>query len=228
MRPRIVSKIVFFVTLLLVLSACGAPQPVSPTVDTAMIYTQAAQTVAAQFTQTSAALTAAAPTQTNTPAATATIPSTFTPIFTPPVFTPQPVINLSTATATLSILPVLGTPTGALCNNSAFVRDIGIPDGTVLKPGQHFDKGWLIQNTGTCNWVAGYTLVQTGGNTNFSAATFIIHYPKDFVMAGAVAEISLSMTAPKQPGTYEAWYQMYSNLNVPFGTGMSVRIEVRK
>jgi hypothetical protein len=130
-------------------------------------------------------------------------------------------------TPTISLLP-LGTPTGALCNNSTFVADIGVQDGAILKPGQRFAKGWLIQNTGICDWLPGYTLVRTGGNTDFSAPPFIIHSLKDVVPAGVIAEISLNMTAPKTPGTYEAFYQMYSNLNVPFGTGMSIRIEVRK
>ena len=210
---------------LLMLGACGpSDQPLPPTLDTAMIFTQAAQTVAVQLTQTSAAQTVAAPAATSTLA----LPNTFTPVVTPPIITlPPGGTNQPFFTPTISILP-LGTPTGALCNNSAFVADIGVQDGAILKPGQQFAKGWLIQNTGFCDWLPGYSLVRTGGNTDFSAPPFIIHSLQDVVPAGVIAEISLHMTAPKTPGTYEAFYQMYSNLNVPFGTGMSIRIEVRK
>jgi hypothetical protein len=223
---------VFLAVTVLVLTACGpSADSLTPTMDATLIYTQAAQTVAAQFTQTSAAITAAAPTQTNTPAPTPTVAASFTPVATLPIFTlpaggtGQP---LSIFTPTFSILPLQGTPTGALCDNSAYIRDVGTPDGTVLKPGQAFAKGWHIQNIGTCNWKVGYHLMRVGGNTDFGGDTFVIRLPSDIVLAGTIVEISLRLIAPKQPGTYEARYQMYTNLDIPFGTGMTVAVEVRK
>jgi hypothetical protein len=216
----------------LMLSACGSSgESLTPTVDATLIYTQAAQTVAAQFTQTSAAQTAAAPTQTNTPAPTPTLAVSPTPFATLPIFTfpaggtSQP---LSIFTPTFSILPLQGTPTGALCDNSAYIRDVGTPDGTVLKPGQAFAKGWLIQNIGTCNWKVGYHLVRVGGNTDFGGDTFVIRLPSEVVLAGTIVEVSINLVAPKTPGTYEARYQMYTDRDIPFGTGMTVAIEVRK
>lgn len=216
--------------MLFLLGACSSSGEVlTPTIDATLIYTQAAQTVAAQFTQTSAALTSAAPSLTATVTITLAPSGTFTPVVTAPVFTP-PVAGTQSAffTPTLALLPSQATPTGVLCNNSIWVADIGVQDGAVLKPSQSFAKGWLVQNTGFCDWGVGYTLVQTGGNTNFSATPFAIRYPRDTVPAGAIAEISLNMTAPKQPGLYEAHYQMFSNLSVPFGTGLSISIEVKK
>lgn len=215
--------------IFLMLSACGpSKEALTPTVDAALIYTQAVQTVAAQFTQTSSAQTAAAPTQTNTPAPTPTIAATFTPISTLPIFTLPAGTNQTFFTPTLSLLPLQGTPTGALCDNSAYVMDVGTPDGTILKPGEKFAKGWLIQNTGTCNWGVGYHLVRVGGNTDFGGDTFIIRSTGGIVLAGAIAEISVNLIAPKMPGTYEARYQMYTNRDIPFGTGMTVTIQVRK
>lgn len=232
MRIKNITRQAFLAVMVLILAACGpSDESLTPTMDATLIYTQAAQTVAAQFTQTSAALTAAAPTQTNTPASTPTDAASPTPFATLPLFTlpagatGQP---LALSSPTFSILPAQGTPTGALCNDSAYVRDVGTPDGTVLKPGQAFAKGWLIQNTGTCNWKVGYHLVQVGGNTNFGGATFIIHFPTDIVLAGTITEISLNLIAPKTPGTYEARYQMYTDLDIPFGTGMTVAVEVKK
>ena len=216
--------------MFLALSACGASnESLTPTMDATLIYTQAAQTVAAQFTQTSAAQTAAAPTQTNTPAPTPTMAATFAPIATLPLFTLPggTPFTLSTPT-TFSLLPPQGTPTGALCDNSAYVREVGTPDGTVLKPGQQFAKGWLIQNIGTCNWGVGYHLVRVGGNTDFGGDIFAIRAASEIVLAGKITEISLTLFAPKKPGTYEARYQMYNDRDVPFGTGMTVAIEVRK
>jgi hypothetical protein len=223
---------VFLAVTVLLLAACGpSPESLTPTVDATLIYTEAAQTVAAQFTQTSAALTAAAPTQTNTPEPTPTTAASPTPFATLPLFTlpagatGQPFVNI---TPTFSILPVQATPTGPLCDNSAYVRDVGTPDGTILKPGQPFAKGWHIQNTGTCAWKVGYHLVQVGGNTNFGGGGFAIRSPSDVVLPGVIVEISLNLVAPKQPGKYEARYQMYNDRDVPFGTGMTVAVEVQK
>jgi len=232
MRNKHIIRQAFLAVTILLLAACGpSDESLTPTVDAALIYTEAAQTVAAQFTQTSAALTAAAPTQTDTPAPTPTEAASPTPFATLPLFTlpagatGQPFAN---TTPTFSILPAQGTPTGELCDNSAYIRDVGTPDGTILKPGQAFAKGWLIQNTGTCTWKVGYHLVQVGGNTNFGGGTFIIHFPSQVVLPGTIVEVSLNLVAPKQPGTYEARYQMYNDRDIPFGTGMTVAVEVKK
>lgn len=218
-------RVFSFLIALLVLTACGARETPAPTLDTNLVFTQAAQTVSAQFTLTAAAQPTSTPVPTNTPAITASA-STLIPGASAPT---QFVLNtpLVNPSATLA-LPAQATATGSLCNNSAYVADVGTPDGTVLKPGEAFVKGWLIMNTGTCNWTAGYSLQRTGGNTNFDAPIFTIQLPKDFVIPGMITEISMHMTAPKEPGKYEAFYQMYSDLSVPFGTGLSVSIEVRK
>jgi hypothetical protein len=168
---------------------------------------------------------------TSTPAPLPTTAETFTPFATLPIFTlPAGTVQqpLPIYTVTFSFLPLQGTPTGALCDNSAYVRDIGTADGTILKPGQKFAKGWLIQNTGTCNWGVGYHLVRVGGNTDFGGDMFVIRSSDHIVLAGTIAEISINLIAPKTPGTYEARYQMYTNLDIPFGTGMTVAVQVRK
>jgi hypothetical protein len=215
--------------MFLTLSACGSSnESLTPTLDVTLIYTQAAQTVAAQFTQTSAAQTAAAPTMTSTPAPSPTMAETFMPLATLPIFTlPAGTFQLL-PTATFSILPIQATPTGPLCDNSTYIQDIGTKDNTILKPGAAFPKGWFIQNTGTCNWKVGYHLVRVGGNTDFGGDTFVIRSQSEIVLVGTIAEISLRLFAPKTPGTYEARYQMYNDRDVPFGTGMTVAIEVRK
>lgn len=220
------------VVLFALLAACGTSSEAVPTLDESLIYTQAAQTVAAQFTQTSAALTAAAPTMTNTPPPTPTMTLTFTPEITTASFTAFPLFTLppliGQATPTFSLLPAPATPTGPLCDNLTYLADIGTPDNTVLKPGDPFAKGWLVQNTGACDWIVGYHLVRVGGNTDFGGALWAIRLPNQVVQAGAIAEISLNLFAPNKPGLYEARYQMYTHLDVPFGMALTVAIEVQK
>lgn len=218
-------RVFSFLIFLLILTACGARETPAPTLDTNLISTQAAQTVSAQIAMTAAALPTSTVVPTNTQAIAAPASPSVPDAGAPTQFVLNtPLVNPS---ATLALL-AQATATGSLCNNSAYVSDVGTPDGSVLKPGQAFVKGWLIMNTGTCNWTAGYSLQRTGGNTNFDAPIFTIQLPKDFVIPGMITEISLHMTAPKEPGKYEAFYQMYSNLSVPFGTGLSVSIEVKK
>jgi len=227
MRLRTFAFRLAMASTLTALAACGpSDQPAAPTLDTAMIYTQAAQTVSVQLTETSAAQTAAAPPPTSTPAPTLALPSTLTPAGLPPVNIPT--INPLLATPGNPLLPGLPTSTGVPCNDSMFILQFGAQDGSVLRPGQGFGVGWRIQNVGVCNWAPGYALVQTGGNTNFGGNTFVIRTPQEAVASGAIVDISLNLVAPKKPGVYEAWYQMFSDKNVPFGTGMSIRIEVRK
>ena len=70
--------------------------------------------------------------------------------------------------------------------------------------------------------------MRVGGNTDFGGAAFVIRSASDIVLSGAIAEISLNLIAPKTPGMYEARYQLYTHLDIPFGTGMTVAVEVRK
>ena len=217
-------RVFSFLIILLTLTACGARETPAPAQDTNLIYTQAAQTVSVQITLTSAAQPIATSVPPQAPATVAPAPTSALDAGTAP--TPF-LLNTPLVTATLALLPQ-ATATGALCNNSVYVADVGTPDGSVLKPGEAFVKGWLVMNTGTCNWTAGYSLQRVGGNTNFDAPIFTIQLPKNFVLSGQVTEISMHMTAPKTPGKYEARYQLYSDLAVPFGTGLTVSIEVKK
>lgn len=55
--------------------------------------------------------------------------------------------------------PVADAPSGGSCiNDSEFVSDITIPDGTEMRIGEPFTKTWRFRNTGTCTW-QGYQLV---------------------------------------------------------------------
>ncbi len=211
---------------LLILAACGPGETPAPTLDTTLIFTQAAETVAVQLTITAAAQPSNTPLPTQVPATLTPAPTLDGSASAAPT---QFLLNTPSIfpSATLALLPQ-ATATGALCNNSAYVADIGVKDGTVLKAGEAFAKGWLVQNTGTCEWTIGYYLVRTGGNTDFNAAPYVIRTSADVVSPGEIAEISMRMVAPKAPGKYEAFYQMYSNLDIPFGTGLSVSIEVKK
>jgi hypothetical protein len=45
-----------------------------------------------------------------------------------------------------------------LCNDSLFVDDVTIPDGTVLAPEEKFVKTWKFKNFGACQWTTSYAI----------------------------------------------------------------------
>jgi len=161
-------------------------------------------------------LSACAPPPTPTPfiapkAATPTLPLVQgnTPII--PTFTPQPIPTSS---------PIATPP----CTDSlAFVEDITITDGTVVSPGANVDKGWLVQNNGSCNWDARYRLKFVGG-LEMGADTEQALYP---ARAGTQATIQIAFTAPSEPGTYTTAWQAINPDNAAFGDAIFMEIVVQ-
>jgi hypothetical protein len=177
-----------------------------------------------------------------------TLPSSPTPTETPPsveitqalqpsleihTSTSTPVlqeISISSPTALPSLTPVpTSTPT---CSNSAdFVRDITIPDGTRLLPGQYFTKIWLIKNTGTCPWKETYSI------TNFSGESMGMNSPqllRRITNPGEFIEVTLDLVAPSAEGTYQGYWILKDENGVSFKSSKDeffffwILIDVRK
>lgn len=178
--------------------------------DVNVIYTNAAETLAAQ----QLTLEASEPTATPT--------FTFTPTIT---FTPF-------ATTTLAALPGLASPTtsfssggggGAVgCDNSVFVTDVTIQDGTQMTPGQTFTKTWRLQNNGTCPWTNSYKLTFVSGNAMGGQAVAI----SGTVSPGASVDISVPMTAPTTAGEARGDWRLTNATGQQFGTFVYVIIRV--
>lgn len=181
----------------ILLSACGPePTPPPPTPDLDAFATQVAATVLAQVSKTAAAYT---PPATNTPEAS------------PTPATPE-------ATATPEV-----TNTPGACDNSEYVADVTVPDGTQMTPGQKFVKTWQLKNTGTCTWSAGYTLVfGYGEKMNGQAVALTAD-----VLPGATSEVSVNLTAPSKAGNYTGTWRMANKNGYPFGEFVIVVITVK-
>jgi len=167
------------------------------------LHTEVAATLTKQVTIVQA-------TATITPSMTATIfqTSTLFPTMTPMeiTYTPVPRVN--------------STP--ILCDNAAYVSDVTIPDGSILKPGEKFTKTWKIQNTGTCDWTTAYSIIFSYGN-ELDGGTTKIPSP---VRSGNVGEISVDMIAPTNPGTYVGYWLMRNEKGDTFGEYVFVKIIV--
>jgi hypothetical protein len=146
-------------------------------------------TVQAVITQTASAVTPIAPTQTPIPATATSIPATNTPV-----------------------------PTAvSYCDWATFIKDVTIPDGTQLSPGEVFTKIWRLQNRGTCMWTPDYDVVFYGG-AQMSGATMQI---PGYVPPGQSVDVAVTFTAPTTPGHYVGYWILRNASGALFGTGAS-------
>ncbi len=110
----------------------------------------------------------------------------------------------------------------ACVNNAAFVVDVTVRDGTILEPGQPFNKVWRVRNTGTCTWASGYTFVFTGGTPMHTVRS--IGVPP--TAQGATADLLIPMTAPTTPGSFTSFWRLRSPGGVLFGASLTAVIQV--
>lgn len=189
----------------LVVTGCG---PAAPTLDANAVYTEAAQTVAAQLTQTSLAMPMATSTPEPTqPPPTATLPvSTDTPIVLVSP-TPQTIITLAFPTMPVNIATPTSPASGLQYGDHAKYLYVVPIDGTVMSPGQAFRITVGFQNTGTNPWSTETRLAFVGG-TSYSQNAF---YPLTAVVEpGEKAEFYLDAYAPTTPGSYNTIYSLIS------------------
>ena len=150
--------------------------------------------------------------------------------------TPEPLIEVPTpalptvtppAIATATDTPVPPTETAQPCDQAAFVKDVTIPDGTKMMPGEAFTKTWRLKNTGTCTWSTSYALVFAGGDA--MGAPAVINLPSS-VAPNAVVDLSVNLKAPAQPGKYTGNWKLRNATGGVFSPGGNqpffVQIEV--
>ncbi len=135
------------------------------------------------------------------------------------------------ATSTPTTVPTggaaLASPTatsvpGACTNGAAFVADVTVADGTVLAPGQPFNKIWRVRNSGTCAWGAGYQFVFIAGEA--MSATTVLAVPA--TAPGATADLLIAMAAPVPTGAHTGQWKMRGADGALFGGTLNVTINV--
>jgi hypothetical protein len=149
------------------------------------------------------------------------------------------VVFIPSATSTLSPVPqesptvfLTSTPAPSAtrtvpanisyCDNSAFVSDMTIPDGTVIDPGDSFTKTWKFKNTGTCEWSTAYAIAFISGNAMGGSTTAL----SVSVSAGEEVDISVKLVAPVTAGTYYSYWRLQNASRSLFGQLVYVQIVV--
>lgn len=102
------------------------------------------------------------------------------------------------------------------CDWMAFVKDVTIPDGTSLAPGEVFTKIWRLQNRGTCTWTSDYMLVYTSEDP--MGSTTAVRLPGN-VAPGQTVDVSVTFTAPASAGYHISYWMLRNPSGALFGSG---------
>ena len=187
--------------LLVLTAGCGQITPSGPNPAT-----ERAMTLYAVLTESSH--------NANNPSPTAAVINTPVPAI--PTNTPIPA---ATATPAATALPSV-TPTSSLlptpCDRAYFVKDVTIADYTVINPGATFVKTWRLQNNGSCDWSADTSLVFFSGTQMGGPSTQSLG---QIVAVGDTIDLSVTLVAPTDAGTYTGYWMLRTSAGGRFGIG---------
>jgi len=137
--------------------------------------------------------------------------------------------SLSVATP---VSPAVTADPLACVDGMKFVADISYGDNNMksppfVNPGEGFVKTWRVQNTGTCTWTPNYKLVYAYGNlTNAQMSGQFVNIPAN-VVPGQTVDLSVTLIAPKEPLTYQGFWQIQNEKSQLFGQAIWVAISTQ-
>jgi heat shock protein HslJ len=113
----------------------------------------------------------------------------------------------------------------------AFVEDLNYDDEDLtnfpqLDPGQTFQKGWRLRNTGTCTWNSTYFLQYTHGNDPAAQMGGQPTAIRGAVEPGQTYDIYVDLVAPDDAGKYVGYWQLHNSQNQAFGQTVWVAVQV--
>jgi hypothetical protein len=124
-----------------------------------------------------------------------------------------------TPTATVRV-----DPQGEVEDKAVYVSDVTIPDGTIVKPGSTVVKVWAIKNIGPTTWKTAYRLAYLDGLKDAKEALYV-HLPNE-VKPNLSVQVSVTFTAPSEPGTYMSYWRLVNGDGKLFGESVSMKIVV--
>ncbi len=122
-------------------------------------------------------------------------------------------------------------PPTACTDGMAYVQDLNYDDQNMqnppkMNPGQTFQKGWRIRNTGTCTWNSSYFLAFTSGNRPGAQMGGVATPVRGTVPPGAVYDMYVNLVAPMEAGTYQGIWNLFNDKSQGFGQKVWVGIQV--
>lgn len=217
MSSKRFAGLVAAVLMSMLLSSCNLGATPAPTIDANAIYTAAAQTLAAGMsagmTQTAQAVpptSAASP----TPLATLAAATGSVPFGTAAATLPG---GLPTAARTAAPAGTSVNQGAVGCNNALYIGETGPADKTTVTAGKPFEKGWSMQNNGTCSWGEGYAFAFLSGQ-QLGGKDVVIGSNDSSTSPGHSQAFIVKLTAPTTPGEYIGNWQMKAPDGTRFGT----------
>lgn len=119
----------------------------------------------------------------------------------------------------ITVVPAPTSGTNTRTSAMAFVKDQTVPDHTRYVAGTDFDKQWLVRNTGSRQWGAGFRLVYLEGDLQLArgATTHLVPSAKP----GETVTLTVPMTAPParngSPTSYKTMWRMQDDYGNLFG-----------
>ena len=206
MKIRALNGLVLLVLLLV--SACVNPTTQDQgTIDSAVIATAVAQTMAAQRTLQAGGTAVAQLTQMVASPSTASLDSPGkSPLSS---ITPEP----PAAPAEPSQTPI---PIAISCDWAQFMEDVTVADGSIFAPKAVFNKTWRLKNIGSCTWTSDYALVFVSGA---SMGTLAVTSLPQNVSPYETIDLTVKLTAPSDPGSYQGNWMLRNASGTLFGAG---------
>lgn len=126
--------------------------------------------------------------------------------------------------------PIPAAPTPPCIPGMKFVLHLSLDDDTMqnppaMLPGTPFQKGWRVQNTGTCAWSTDDYLLYVDGNTPMARMGGQAAYIQHPVQPGEAYDIWVNLVSPLVPGTYQGLWVMHQGPGRQFGDRIRVGIE---
>ncbi len=112
------------------------------------------------------------------------------------------------------------SPTPVSCAQLGVAADATDSNKLVVAPGVQFVKAWRLQNSGTCAWSGTLSFVGNGDQMEGSSPTSL-----PTVDVGQSTDVSLNLTAPIQPGSYQGTWEVRTGEGIVLGR-LVVSIEV--
>jgi surface antigen len=125
--------------------------------------------------------------------------------------------KLLVSASVVFLISILFVSCAAAADSARFVKDVTIPDRSVVDAGTTFTKTWAFTNTGTVTWT-GYTLklVSPPSDVNFYPASVSIPTTKP----GQQVSISVTLTAPNPAhAAQESTWQIRNSAGVAISGG---------
>ncbi len=122
-------------------------------------------------------------------------------------------------------------PPPTCLDSMTFVRDINLDDERLtifpeVDPGETFQKGWQVKNTGTCTWNQAYFLKYVRGNDPAAQMGGQPTAISRMVAPGETYDLTVNLVAPQQAGKFVGYWQMHNSAGAPFGQTIWVAIQV--